>query len=326
MLVTRTPLRISFFGGGSDIPAYYEKHGGYCLSTTIDQYVYIAVNYCVANHIRVIYSKLEQVDYLDQLEHDRFRETLREHGPWNNIEICSFSDIPTYGTGLGSSSAFTVGLINALTYDPEEDYKKLQSEKLAEAACKIEINKCKAPIGKQDQYAAAYGGFNAYVFSKNGQVLVDRHVGSQAIHDQLQENLMLFYTGTSRQADDILKAQVTDIKDNKVEVTQKLVILALEATDLLKYGEIDRFGQLLHDSWLLKRSLYGGVSNPVIDYMYDKAYNAGALGGKILGAGGGGYMLFYVPQARQNDVRTALVGYKELRVKFSYSGSKVVQI
>jgi len=324
VIVSKTPLRVSLFGGGTDIPAYYEQHGGLCLSTTIDKYVYVAMNQCVADHVRVIYSKLEQVENFEDLQHDRVREVLRACGPRSHVEVCSFSDIPTYGTGLGSSSTFTVGLLNAVLRNKGNGY--FDAEDLAECACEIEIEKCGAPIGKQDQYAAAHGGFNAYYFNRDGRVDVRRGLFSGDVVTELEDNLMLFSTGTSREASGVLEEQSRDIRSGaSLDHLKHIREYAERAIEILRRGEVYRIGWLLHQSWERKSRL-ACVTNPQINEMYFAATLAGAQGGKILGAGGGGYMLLFVPKSKRAEVREAMRSYAELPFKFSQHGSTVTRV
>lgn len=321
MIITKTPLRISFFGGGSDIPEFYEKHGeGICISTTIDSYMYVAVNRCTASHTRVIYSELEVADHATKIKHDRVREVLKHFGIENNIEICSFSDIPTKGTGLGSSSTFTVGLINAVC--PYE----LERWSIADLACDIEIDRCKEPIGKQDQYAAAYGGMNQYTFTKD-TVYVDPIQISRTTSNELNRRLMFFNTGKARAASSVLGEQLELLKtQTNVSDTQTLVDVARQAKKCLEANDLDRFGKLFHDAWEVKKKLSSTVSNEEIDTMYTKAMTSGAYGGKILGAGNGGYLMLFVPPHNQSKVRDALFQYEERKFKFSHTGSQRTKI
>lgn len=319
MIVTKTPLRISFFGGGSDIPQFYKEHGGIVVSAAINSYIYIAAHQCVAPHLKVIYSQLELEHDIENIKHDRVREVLKYFKMTSNMEIASFSNIPTKGTGLGSSSTFTVGLINALIHMNREACSR---NYLAELASMIEIEKCNEPIGKQDQYAAAYGGFNIYKFNKNGNVTV---IPVKKVDDvQLQKNLLCFNTGIVRQASSVLSEQVEKLKNNiNVVNTKRIVDMAHKSIDLLVDNDLDKFGELLHESWQVKKQLSSNISNDLIDTMYNTAMEAGALGGKILGAGGGGYLLMYVPEERQAKVLEAMKGYPRFEFKFDYEGSKV---
>lgn len=322
MIVTKTPLRVSFFGGGSDIPAFYEKNPGLVLSATIDKFIQIAVNLCEPKHVRVVYSELEQVDSAKQLKHDLARSVLERFGVNSGIEIASFSDITTKGSGLGSSSTYTVGLINALYNLKKLGYTRRD---LAETACEIEINDLGKPIGKQDQYAAAYGGFNAIRFDSTGVEVTSVPV-SYGTLSALNDNLICFSTGQTREASSVLSDQLNNLKTNNrtVDGTNSLVYMAAEALKYIKQSKIDDFGALLHEAWLEKKKLANGISNPHIDEMYEIATRAGALGGKILGAGGGGFMLLYVPVFARNKVRLAMREYRQLHFNFTDQGSVAV--
>lgn len=319
MIITRTPLRLSFHGGGSDLPQYYTKKSGMVISTSINKYIQIAVNQCDTNHCRVVYSELEVTETADDIQHDRVREALKYFGIKSNIEICSFSQVSTKGTGLGSSSTFTVGLLKALY-----SLKCLPHNKrdLAELACDIEINKCNEPIGKQDQYAAAYGGFNVIRFDSSGVEVSPINVRHSILLD-LNENLMCFSTGITRKTSDILATQVKNLEsEESLNYTSQMVEIAEQGLKYLKQEKIDDFGALLHDSWMLKRKLAKGITNDHIDSMYELATNAGALGGKILGAGGGGYILFYVPKSERDRVRRAMEDFKQFHFRFTDIGSE----
>ncbi len=324
MIISRTPLRVSFAGGGSDLKEYYSKQPGAVISTAIDKYVYITVNKKFENDIRVKYSKTENVESADKLEHPLFREAMKFTGVTKGVEVTSIADVPTKGSGLGSSSTFTVGLLNAL-YAYKGNYTT--SEKLASEACKIEIDILKEPIGKQDQYIAAYGGFNYIQFMPDGVVKVDPVIMKKDAKEELEQSTSLFFTGLTRKSSEILNAQkkVTGEKE-KFELLTKMCNIAAEMRTALHDGEVQRFGELLHKGWELKKNVVGGISNQVIDEMYAKARKAGAVGGKICGAGGGGFVLIYAPEEKMEKVREALKGHKELRFKFSQEGSKIVYI
>lgn len=320
MIVTKTPLRISFFGGGSDIPQFYKEHGGICVSAAINSYIYIAAHKCVAPHLKVIYSQLELENDINQIKHDRVREVLKHYGQVSNMEIASFSNIPTKGTGLGSSSTFTVGLINAVANIVGS---KPTHRQLAELASYIEIDKCGEPIGKQDQYAAAFGGLNIYEFNKNETVNVFP-LELETDYTQLQKNLLCFNTGIVRMASSVLTEQVEKLKANvNVDNTKRIVDMAHKSIELLRKNNLDEFGILMHEAWQIKKQLSSNVSNQLIDDMYDTAMDAGALGGKILGAGGGGYLLMYVPENRQKSVLNAMNNYSRFNFEFDHQGSTV---
>jgi D-glycero-alpha-D-manno-heptose-7-phosphate kinase len=320
MIITKTPLRVSFFGGGSDIPQFYNNNRGLVISTTIDRPIYIAVNGTRTPHTKVVYSEIEIVDYSSQLKHDRVREVLQYYGISNHIEIASFSDIPTKGTGLGSSSTFTVGLLKAILEMSKTQYNNYE---LAELACHIEIDKCNQPIGKQDQYAATFGGFNAITFEGNEAAVIPINITTDTT-SRLNDNLICFNTGITRQASSILEDQVKGLKNVvNIDNTVYMVDMAEDAFRFLIKGQLDNFGSLLGDSWDIKKKLSSNISNSTIDEMYSKAMKAGALGGKILGAGGGGYLLMYVPLKSQTRVIKALSNYDIFDFKFTNQGSVV---
>lgn len=322
MIVSKTPLRISFFGGGSDIPEFYEGRKGMTLSTTIDKYIYIAANKCVAPHIKAIYSELELEYDVNKIKHDRIRETLKNFGITSNIEICSFSDIPTKGSGLGSSSTFTVGLINALFVEFLKT-KNPNKKVLAELACTVEIDFCKEPIGKQDQYAAAYGGLNLITYTKN-KIEVEEIYMKGVDKSLLNSSLMLFNTGKTRLASSVLSYQLENIKNkDSVDNIRSLASMAEVASMYLKTGRLNSFGDLLDEAWKLKKTLAHNVTNPLIDEMYETAKNAGALGGKILGAGGGGYLMVYVPEKSRNSVLSSMEKYERMFFNFTNEGSSL---
>lgn len=317
MILVKTPLRISFFGGGSDIPSYYENFGGEVLSTTIDQYMYTALCKTSMDGIKVVYNDIEVAKNIDNIKHDRVRECLRYFDLHNHLEISSFAEIPTKGTGLGSSSTFTVGLINALCKLKNWDMSKYE---VAELASYIEITACGEKIGKQDQYAASFGGLNHIEFSKDDTVVTPANVPNYTLHD-LNNRLMMFYTGVTRSASEVISKQSDSLAH--AGLMFQMVVMAKYGLNYLKHSNLDDFGNLLNDAWSMKRQLSDGVSNPLFDQYYEDAMNAGALGGKILGAGGGGFFLFYVPLQYQDSVR-AVLPLKEFKFKFENKGSQVV--
>jgi D-glycero-alpha-D-manno-heptose-7-phosphate kinase len=319
MIVTKTPLRISFFGGGSDIPEFYNNNPGLVLSTTINKHIYIASNFCVVNHIKLVYSEMEYPKAVNDIKHDRIREVFKYLGINNNIEIASFSDVPTKGTGLGSSSTFTVGILHAIAKQLGLSFNKRD---LAELACYIEIDCCKEPIGKQDQYAAAYGGFNMIRFNKDTVTVTPLPVTIDNLN-KLEYNLFIYNTGINRQASTILASQVENLKSNNdtVECTRKIVEMAELSIKHLLNKEQDEFGKLLDSSWNIKKKLSSGISNINIDRMYETAMSAGALGGKLLGAGGGGYMLFYVPENNHHSFAKKMIEFERFPFKFTEHGS-----
>lgn len=321
MILTKTPLRISFFGGGSDIPQYYEKNEGLVVSTTINQHIYIASNFCVADHIKLVYSEMEYPETVDDIKHDRIKEILKHYDIKNNIEIASFSDVPTKGTGLGSSSTFTVGLINAIHYMKYNT--QLSPAMLAELSSYIEIDRCKQPIGKQDQYAAAYGGLNCYMFNK-----YDVEVRPIKINFFTKENLnqRLFFlnTQTYRFASDILEEQVQNLSEKKkISEVSALVDMAEKSIQYLHQNRLDDFGALLHESWKIKKTLSTNVTNGLLDEIYEHGLKCGALGGKLLGAGGGGYFMFYVPEQNQIKFLNGVSNRNLIKFKFTETGSSI---
>lgn len=320
MIVTKTPLRISFFGGGSDIPQFYEKHYGVVISTTIDKHIYIAANICVANHIKLVYSEMEYPNSVEDIKHNRIKEILKYFNISSNIEIASFSDVPTKGTGLGSSSTFTVGVISAIS---QHLGIKLNKKQLAELACEIEINRCGEPIGKQDQYAATYGGFNILGFDKNSVAVIPYYFDEETLK-KLENNLFAYNTGINRLTSSILSKQVDSLKTdgNTFNNTKKMVDLTQKAIFYLEKNDIDTFGSLLDETWNLKKTLAENISNEVIDNMYASGIKSGAIGGKLLGAGGGGYMLFYVPEQNHDKFLHQMKKYEKFNFKFVDYGTK----
>jgi D-glycero-alpha-D-manno-heptose-7-phosphate kinase len=324
MVITRTPLRVSFVGGGSDLMSFSREHGGAVVSTAIDKYVYVVVTPRFEDDIRVSYSQTEIVDRVDDLAHDLVRESLRFAGLPRKVEIVTIADVPARGTGLGSSSAVTVGTLNALfTY---QGILK-SGEQLAEAAAEIEIGALAKPIGKQDQYSSALGGLNLLRFGPGEGVRRDPVVMTLEAKTRLERSLLMFYTGQQRSADAILSDLDREARTetDAQRHLESLRELALELYDELGKGDPDVLGHFLHRGWEIKRQL-GGVTTPEIDGWYETARTAGALGGKLLGAGGGGFLLFYVPRDKQASVRRALDDLKELPISFDDHGSRVIFI
>ncbi len=323
MIITRAPFRVSFCGGGSDLPAFYEKYGGCVLSTTIRKYMYLTIhNYFHKDQIVLKYSKTETVEDYDSIEHKYFRQCLKDFDIMG-VEISSMADIPS-GTGLGSSSAFTVALLHLLhTYRGEF----VSKYKLAKDACEIEIDKLGEPIGKQDQFAAAFGGLNFYEFQPSGFVNVEPIIMAPQSYRTLEGNILMFYLGGVHSASAILKEQSQNVKAmDKAIVQKQMCELTRTLKQELQRNNIDAMGELLHKNWMLKKSLASGISNPLIDETYEKAMNAGALGGKLLGAGGAGFMIFYVKPDRQNDVRNALGNLREMDFEMDNSGASIVHV
>ena len=323
MIISRTPLRISFFGGGSDLPSFYRRHGGAVLSTTIDKSVYVTVSKKFDDAVRVSYSRTEEVAHAKDVEHPLVREALTMLGIDGGIEITSVADIPAKGTGLGSSSSFTVGLLNAL-----HAYcgKLASSEDLARQSCQIEIERCGEPVGKQDQYAAAYGGLNFIRFHPDDTVEVKKIVCPPQVLAELQSKLLFFYTGITRSASALLQEQSKSVAapGAQAEATQHLLRLAETAHSELNAGRIDSFGPMLHEAWQAKRLVGSGVTNSMIDEAYQAAMKAGAEGGKILGAGGGGFLMFLAPAECHDAIRKALHPLRETPFTFAPQGSSII--
>jgi D-glycero-alpha-D-manno-heptose-7-phosphate kinase len=321
MIISRTPFRISFVGGGSDISSFYKTTPGAIVSTTIDKYIYVTVNPRFDGKIRLNYSESELVDRVSKLKHKIARETLKFF-KLRAIEISSIGDIPS-GTGLGSSGAYTVGLINALSLYAG---KKLQTEDLANLASIIEIEKVKRPIGKQDQYASTYGGLNFIQFNPDESVVVEPIKLSVSKRKKLEENLLLFYTGKREYAEKVLTNQNKKIEKIplKREILSEMVNLAKSLRDELKRGKVDIFGELLHENWLLKKKLTGGISSTQIDKWYESARKKGAIGGKICGAGGRGFLLLYAPIENHNKILRTLSNLQKIDFAFEKKGSTIV--
>ena len=325
MIISRTPLRISFAGGGSDLPAFYRQEAGAVVSTTINKYIYITVNPKFDEKIRASYSRTEIVNSVDELKHELIRESLKLVRIENGIEITSISDIPSQGTGLGSSSTYTVGLLNAL-YAYRNYFAG--AERLAREACTIEIDRNNKPIGKQDQYIAAYGGLQFIRFNPDESVFVDPIVCEPKTREHLQEGLLMLYTGLVRSADDILREQShnTQTDRDKRKGLRNMVSLAGQMREALLRNDLNGFGEVLHAGWMEKRKLASGITKPCIDKWYDKARAHGAIGGKILGAGGGGFLLLYAPPERHPAICEALPELRPIEFRFSPQGSKLIYV
>lgn len=325
MVISKTPLRMSFFGGGTDFKGYYEnsKFGyGSTISTAVDMYLYITVNKRMDDKIRLVYQEGELVDNVDDIKHNIIRNALKIVGIEKGVEIIYTADLPIAGVGIGmaSSSAMSVGLLNAL-HAFKGHYAS--AEQLAREACRLEIEMMGQPIGIQDQYAVAYGGFNVYKFNRNDTVSVEPVICQKEVLSKLKNNLMLFFTGITRDSGTILGEQKKNV-DDKTKQLDKLVLAVDEAYDALQKGNVDHWGDMLDETWKTKKQLASKIANGEIDDMYDAAINAGAKGGKILGAGGGGFLLLYVPDDRKNEVRNALRNYKEVEFDFAGNGSQII--
>jgi D-glycero-alpha-D-manno-heptose-7-phosphate kinase len=323
MIISNTPFRISFFGGGTDYPTWCQKHGGAVPATTIDKYCYITCRRLppfFEHKSWISYHQVELVHELAEIRHPSVRETLRFLNITDGLEIHHDADLPSR-TGLGSSSSFTVGLLNTLHCLKKENPGKMQ---LATEAIYIEQQMIQENVGLQDQTLAAFGGFNRVDFDHNGEIRVKPVMLSAARLEKLQNHLMLFFSGFSRTASSIAGKQIEQIP-NKTKELKEMQQMVDEAQYILEgNGDLSQFGRLLHESWLLKRGLASGVSTPYIDYLYEKALQAGADGGKILGAGGGGFVLFFVKPELQPQVKKSLDGVLQVPFKFENGGSRII--
>ncbi len=320
MIVSRTPFRISFVGGGSDLPSFYTRSSGAVLSTTINRYMYISSHDFFDNSkIRLKYSKTETVDNPRSIKHPIFREVLSDYR-LKGIEISSNADIPAK-TGLGSSSSFTVGLLHNLN---TKNGKFVSREQLAEKACEIEINKLGDPIGKQDQYAASFGGLNTIEFEENSVRVTPIHL-KKSVYKELQNNMLMFYTGGQRSSSHVLKDQSENMSNiDSFKNVEEMVDLVWDLRDSLYNGDLTNFGEILDKNWNLKKRLSGRITNNSIDSLYNRGIKNGALGGKLLGAGGGGFLLFYCEADKKKRIREAFRKYTELNFKFDNEGSKII--
>lgn len=322
MFITKTPLRMSFVGGGSDLREFYRRRPGMVVSTAVDKYIYVFITRRFDDNIRVSYSKTEYAKRVEDIEHNIIREAMKLVGVREPVDIVYSGDLPpnSVGTGLGASSAIAVGVLNAL-HALKGEY--VSPAKLAEEACRIEIEILKSPIGKQDQYAVAHGGFNEIRFHP------DETVGVNPIHfwhetrDDLRRHLLLFYTGLPSDSHRVLSEQRKKTPTN-LEALSKMVLLAERLGSALRQNRIDDFGHLLHENWILKKNLASKISNSLIDRAYERAVEAGATGGKILGSGGGGFLLLFCLPKKQKSVRTALRRLREVPFSFEPNGSRVI--
>ena len=320
MIITQTPLRISFAGGGTDFKGFYQKEYGAVVSTAIDKYIYVIVKERFDDLIRVGYTRTEMVESVDEIKHELVRESMRLVGIKNGIEVSTMADIPSEGSGLGSSSTVTVGLLNALYAHRGE---AVTAEQLAREACKIEIEVLGKPIGKQDQYIAAYGGLRHFKFFGNEEVDSTSIAIDEGARQRLCESLLLFYTGVTRKSSSVLTEQKGNIA-GKMTLLVEMRDQADELARHLKMGAIVSLGQTLREGWTRKKQLASGISNPQIDELYDLAMSAGAIGGKVTGAGGGGFFLVCTPPENRAAVRKKLSHLRELPINLSRDGSKVI--
>lgn len=320
MQIIQVPLRVSLFGGGTDFPAYFRENGGCVLTSAIDKYIFVTIKKRFDDKLRIGWTRTEMVDSVDEIQHELIREALRVTGIKRGVEITTMGDIPSEGSGLGSSSAVTVGALHAMyTYQKE----LVLAERLAQEACRIERDILGSPIGIQDQYIAAYGGLRFMEFTNDGTVVSERILLAERTLRHLNENLLLFFTGVTRKANGILSEQKANIQQ-RAAVLGEMKSIAHVARDELKQGNIDALGPLLHESWLLKKQLASRISNGTLNEMYEAARKAGAAGGKISGAGGGGFLLLYCPRGSREAVRDALPHLQELPFKLGQDGSKVI--
>lgn len=324
MIISRTPFRMSFIGGGTDYTEFINKHEGCVLNTSIDKYMYILAHpYVDLNKIQVKHSLPECVDKVSQLKHPILRKILELLGIEKGIEISSFADVST-GTGLGSTASFTVGLLHCLSSYLNNQVTK---DYLAQTASKIEIDELKQPYGMQDQYAAAFGGLNFITFKSDQSVIVEPITISKERKNELKNNLLMFYTGSSRSASSILikQKEIIDQDENTFNALVEMTALTKESKRILYSGDLDDFGKIMHEGWQLKKTLAPNITNEYIDNLYKKAITrGGALGGKLLGAGGSGYLLFYCPPDRQSTLRSVLSDLPELRYQFESAGSNII--
>jgi D-glycero-alpha-D-manno-heptose-7-phosphate kinase len=325
MIVSRAPVRFSLGGGGTDLPSYSRNHGGFVVAAAVDKFVFVCVARRFQDTIRLAYSESEIVDSVDKLKHRIFREALRMSGIERGIELHSLADVPA-NTGLGSSSSFTVALMNGLHAFKREF---VPIEQLAREACQLEIDILKEPIGKQDQYIAAYGGVSAMTFHPDGSVDVERLPLRDEVIDELESNLVIYYSGVERAAATVLSEQaktITANKDDAVQRMHRIKALGYETKRILISGKTDTYGEMLHEHWTNKRALASNMADSAIDEHYDAARKAGAIGGKLMGAGGGGFFMFYVRAADRRRVQDTLAarGLRAMRFRFDFDGARIM--
>jgi len=324
LIVSRTPFRLSLGGGGTDLPAYYKRHGGFFISGAVDKYMHIVLNNRFEPGIRLSYSQTEIVDSIDDIRHPMVREALRLLNLRDKLEIVSLADVPA-ATGLGSSGSFTVGLLNAL-YARQRVVKT--PEQVAEAACDIAMNRLHEPSGKQDEYTASLGGIRSFEVDKGGKVTTKELDISESTLSELEYGIMMFYTGITRSAGEILGKQQSRVAEKDGEAVKKMhaiKAIGLESKRALESGDLKRFGELLHEHWTVKRGITDNMTTDSVDSWYSTARKNGALGGKLVGAGGGGFLMLFCQEGRQK-VRAALArkGLAEMRFRFDFEGSKVI--
>jgi D-glycero-alpha-D-manno-heptose-7-phosphate kinase len=322
MIIVQTPLRVSLFGGGTDFPAFYQEYGGCVLTSAIDKYIFVTIQKRFDDKLRVGWTRTEMVDTVDEIKHELIREAFRKTGITKGVEITTMGDIPSEGggTGLGSSSTVTVGALHAMHALRRN---LVVSEQLAREACEIELDILDKPIGIQDQYIAAYGGLRFMEFNGTHTVTSQEIELDRRSMRYLNESFLLFFTGMTRKAENILAEQKANI-NGRISILCEMKHIACIAYQELQRGRFDAIGHLLHESWQLKKRLASQVSNGSLDDMYETARKAGAIGGKISGAGGGGFLLLYCPPERREAVRDALSGLQELPFRMGQDGSKVI--
>ncbi len=324
MIIARSPLRVSLGGGGTDLPSYYQDHGGFLVAAAIDKYVYLTLHHTFRQEIILKYSKLERAHSVDEVEHPIFREALKLAGlDQPSLELASMADIPA-GTGLGSSGSFTTALLKVLHTHGKNI---ISPAELADQACEIELNKLKEPIGKQDQYIAAVGGITAFTFHPDGRVEFRPCKISEETLFNLEDNLLLFFTGFSRSASAILKDQNEKSKQQNQSMLDNLHFtkeLGYQSLDALESDNLEEFARLMDVHWQRKKARSSGMSNPTINEWYDHAMANGALGGKLIGAGGGGFLMFYAEDKKRLRHAMREQGLQEVRFRFDFEGSKVV--
>ena len=324
MIIARSPLRISLGGGGTDLPSYYREHEGFLIAAAIDKYVYVTINRPFNEGIYLKYSEIEHVKTVDEVSHNIIREALKlENLNTPQVEISSIADLPS-GTGLGSSGSFTTALLKALY---AYRHRHINPEELAELACAIEIDRLKEPIGKQDQYIASVGGITCFAFHKDNSVTFAPLKISRETFHKLEDNLLLFFTGFSRSASEILKDQHIKSQKNDVDMLNNLHFvkeIGYLSKDALESGTTDKFGELMHQHWEHKKKRSGGMSNQDIDTWYETALKNGAIGGKVVGAGGGGFLLFYADRKAELRDKMSQLGLVEVPFGIDYEGSSVI--